>query len=62
MKIVLKKETIKFIQSLNHDDLVCFLQVYGKATNPLDIAQCNAIRKEIKDKLEKENTELWDKE
>jgi len=61
MRIVLNKKTIAFIQSLSHDDLICFLQVYGKANNPLDIAQCNAIKEELQNKA-KEDTHLWDKE
>ena len=59
---MLSQKTIKFIESLDHDDLVCFLQVYGKATSEIDVAQLKAIRKEIIKRVSKEDTDLWDKE
>ena len=61
MGVVLKKQTIDFIRSMTHDDLLCFLRVYSSATSELDKAQCNAIRQEIINKA-KEDTNLWDKE
>jgi hypothetical protein len=62
MAVELGKRTIEFIQSLSHDDLVCFLQVYSKASNEIDVATCEEVKKELLNKVSKEDTKLWDKE
>lgn len=62
MPFVLPKETIDFIQSLTHDDLVCFLQVYDKSLSDTDRACCKAIKDELINKVAKEDNQLWDKE
>ena len=62
MTIVLPKQTLDFIESMSHDELVCFLQVYQNARSELDVAQLKAIRDELLKKIEKEDSQLWDKE
>lgn len=57
----LPKKTINFIQSLDHDDLVCFLNVYSTATRKNDVKQYEALKNEMLNKLANNETEqeLW---
>lgn len=59
----LPKKTIKFIESLDHDDLVCFLNVYSTATRDKDIEQYQALQNETLKKLANNEMEqeLWQK-
>lgn len=59
----LPKKTIKFIESLDHDDLVCFLNVYSTATRDKDIEQYQALQNETLKKLANNEMEqeLWEK-
>lgn len=62
--MALEKKTTEFIESLDHDDLVCFLAVYSKATRPNDVKIYEAVKEEIQNKVSKDKTEqeLWDTE
>ena len=62
--MALKKKTIEFINSLDHDDLVCFISVYSDSTKKIDIEQYEALKKEMLKKLATDETEkqLWDTE
>ena len=59
----LPKKTIKFIKSLDHDDLVCFLNVYSTATRDKDVEQYIALKDEMLNKLANNEMEqeLWEK-
>jgi hypothetical protein len=59
---VLPQKTIKFINSLDHDDLVCFLSVYSTATTANDKEQYEALKEEMLKKLSNNNLEkeLWE--
>lgn len=59
---MLPKKTIEFIESLDHDDLVCFLSVYSKHTGKKDKEQYEALKEEMLKKLANNNQEreLWD--
>lgn len=59
----LPKKTIKFIESLDHDDLVCFLNVYSTATRDKDVEQYIALKDEMLNKLANNEMEkeLWEK-
>lgn len=59
----LPKKTIKFIESLDHDDLVCFLNVYSTATRDKDVEQYIALKDEMLNKLANNEMEqeLWQK-
>ena len=64
MSYQLADTTVEFIESLDHDDLVCFLKTYSQSTQPVDIAQYEALRAELIKKLSVDKTEqeLWDME
>lgn len=59
----LPKKTIKFIESLDHDDLICFLNVYSTATRDKDVEQYIALKDEMLNKLANNEMEkeLWEK-
>ena len=59
---MLPQKTIKFIKSLDHDDLVCFLSVYYKSTRAKDKEQYQALKEEMLKKLSTDNLEkeLWE--
>lgn len=59
----LPQKTIKFIESLDHDDLVCFLNVYSTATRDKDVEQYIALKDEMLNKLANNEMEqeLWQK-
>jgi hypothetical protein len=62
--VSLPKKTTDFIESLEHDDLVCFLSVYSKSTRANDKEVYQAVKKEMIKKLSDNNIEknLWDTE
>jgi hypothetical protein len=61
---MLPQKTIDFIESLEHDDLVCFIATYSKSTRAIDKEQYEALKEEMLKKLSNNNLEkeLWETE
>ena len=59
---MLPQKTIEFIESLDHDDLVCFLSVYSTATGANDKEVYQAVKNEMIKKVSDNNLEkeLWE--